>query len=152
MEAVIDRPPASGSIPSEGGGGDGWICVYRAAGDIEAHLLSGRLEAAGIETSSVKDGRGAVWLHGGSDPFAPVDVMVKKVQFEDARMVLAEIAYDLPYEPERTERSGWKTFLVWWGAALVLGLAFTSIALARTADQLERCGLSWRCERAGTQP
>ena len=152
MEAVIDRPPTSGFVPDGGGGGDGWVCVFRAAGDIEAHLLSGRLEASGIETSSIKDRRGAAWLHGGSDPFAPVDIMVRRLQLEEARLVLAEIAYEIPFEPSPDAKTGWRTALVWWGAALALGVAFTSIALARTADQLERCDPSWRCEQMVTQP
>src|SRR5687767_10584361 len=127
MEAVIDRPPTPGLIPDAGGGGDRWVSVYRAAGDIEAHLLSGRLEASGIETSSIKDRRGAAWLHGGSDPFAPVDVMVRQLQLDDARLVLAEIAYDLPFESPTPAGTSWRTVLVWWGAALALGLTFTSI-------------------------
>ena len=151
MQAVIDRPPTSGLVPAGGGGGDGWVCVFRAAGDIEAHLLSGRLEAAGIETASIKDRRGAAWMHGGSDPHAPVDIMVRKLQLEEARLVLAEIAFEMPFEPPARPATSWRTALVWWGAALALGLTFTSIALARTADQLERCP-SWRCDEPATQP
>ena len=147
MQAVIDRPPTSGSITDDAGGGDGWVTLYRAKGDIEAHLLSGRLEAAGVETSFLKDRRGAAWMHGGSDPAAPVDVMVRRLQLEDARLVLAEIAYEWPYEARSpATRTSWKTVVVWWGAALALGLAFTGIALARTSEQMRDCGLSWSCE------
>ncbi|MDQ4145748.1 MAG: DUF2007 domain-containing protein [Actinomycetota bacterium] len=133
-----------------GGGGAGWVELLRAHDDIEAHLLIGRLLEGGIETRTLKD-RSApgAWLYGGSNPWAPVVILVKKVQLEDARLVLAEISWAQPSidpqvatSPREVARSH---AIAWWAAALALGLAFTSIALARTADVLHGCELPLVC-------
>ncbi|MDQ4095101.1 MAG: DUF2007 domain-containing protein, partial [Actinomycetota bacterium] len=85
-----------------GGGGAGWVELLTARDDIEAHLLAGRLAEAGVETRTLKDRSGpGAWLHGGSDPWAPVTILVKRVQLEDARLVLAEISWAQPaVDPE----------------------------------------------------
>ena len=137
MQAVIDRPPPPAPARDDRGGNGGrWVHLFRARGDIEAHLLSGRLGSAGIETSFLRSGGSLAWLHNGADPRAPVDVLVKKHQLEEARLVMAEIAFEQP-TLERTELgSQWRTALVWWSAALALGLGLTGIALARTSQQI----------------
>jgi hypothetical protein len=110
------------------------------------------LNASGVETSFLKDRVGPSWLHAGADPMAPVDVLVKRLQLEDARLVLAEIAYEQPFEPPAATSSHWRTAVVWWSAAIALGLAFTGISLARTSERIESCGLSLNCEEAGLRP
>jgi hypothetical protein len=146
MQAVIDRPPPP-PVEDRPGGGSGWIHLFRAAGDIEAHLLSGRLETAGIEVRMVKDRTGlGAWAHGGSDPWAPVDVLVRKVHAQEARIVLAEIALAQPaYIPRDVAAPMIRRAILWWVLAIALGAGLTSIALARTAEHLDRCGLSTNC-------
>lgn len=150
MRAVIDRPPPPALRRDDPGGDGRWVRVFRAGGDIEAHLLSGRLNEAGIETSFLRDGRGAAWLLAGADPHAPVDILVRKMQLDDARLVLAEISYEQPFPSKAASRPTWKSALVWWATALALGLALTGISLARTSQQLDACESSLSC--AGGRP
>ena len=128
--------------------------MSRAQNDIEAHLLTGRLHEAGVETRRLKD-RSApgAWLHGGSNPWAPVAIFVKKLQLEEARLVLAEISWSQPpvdpsearaqvHSPARPTRA---FAVAWWVGAIALGLLFTSIALARTGEVLRSCELPLVC-------
>lgn len=162
MATTIERRPARSDgvggvdpgIPELdfGGGGAGWVELARAHDDIEAHLLGGRLAEAGIETRTLKDRSGpGAWLLGGSDPWAPVAVFVRKVQLEDARLVLAEISWGQPARDRQEQVAAGLAPRHAWGwaiAAIVLGLAFTSIALARTADVLTGCDLPLICADA----
>lgn len=162
MSIAATRPPgmSSGSLPpdldaAEGGGGSGWITLLTAANDIEAHLLGGRLAEAGIEVQVVKD-RSApgAWLYGGSNPWAPVVVMVRNLQLDDARIVLAEISFEAPAVaassagPGRRDR---RTSVLWWTLALGLGLLLTAIALGRTEAALHRCELPLLCSDVATE-
>jgi Putative prokaryotic signal transducing protein len=145
VQDTLDRPPPPTRL-RRGGGGSGWIELTRAANDIDAHLLVGRLTEAGIESTTMKD-RSApgAWLYGGSNPWAPVVIMVRRLQLEDARIVMAEIAFELPArEPhgEVKEAHPWRRLLVWWAAALALGALLTGISLMRTAEAFQRCGLA----------
>jgi hypothetical protein len=155
VKAGIDVPRVPLSL-NAGGGGRGWVELLRATDDIEAHLLTGRLGEAGIDTMSVPD-RSApgAWLYGGSNPWAPVAILVRRIQLEDARLVLAEISWAAPAfeqvpEPEReSRRSG---ALVWWAAAITLGVIFTSIGLLRTAQSLNGCEVPIICASGETNP
>lgn len=135
----ITRPPRStddggfdDDVFDDTGGGSGWVELVRARDDIDAHLLAGRLLEAGIESRAVKDrfAPGA-WLYGGSNPWAPVTIMVRRVQLEDARLVLAEISFDAPSAgarnlgvlPHRWSR------VTLWITALVLGALLTALLL-----------------------
>ena len=139
--------------PSErGGGGSGWVALLRAPNDIDAHLLTGRLAESGIETTCLKD-RSApgAWLHGGSDPWAPVTILVRKIQLQDARLVLAELAYERPaVDPavETGNRSRWRGPLVWWAAAVGLGLLFTALGLVQAANDMDQCSKPAACSVA----
>ena len=135
------------------GGGDGgseWVVLIKARHDIDAHLLTGRLREAGIETKTVTD-RGApgAWLYGGSNPWAPVAVFVRRRQLQDARVTLAEISFEgPPAEPTRVlaDRDRRRHAFVWWVTALVLGLLFTAIALAQVTRFIEPCGIPVLCQ------
>ncbi len=148
------RPPDSDTLgPSGGspeppddwdrsGGGSGWVPLLRAKNDIEAHLLTGRLSEGGVESAILKDrfAPGA-WLHGGSDPWAPVTILVRRIQLEDARFVLAEVAFEAPAvsaSAVRVDRAR-RGRLVWWAAAIGLGVLFTGLGLLQTAEEMERC-------------
>ena len=138
--SILLPPPAS---VWKGGGGSGWVELMRARGDIDAHLLVGRLGEAGVETRTVKD-RSApgTWMLAGSNPWAPVSILVRRLQLEDARLVLAEISFDLPSAPERTVESShsrWRGPVLWWSLALALGAIFTGLGLIQTATTMEQC-------------
>lgn len=162
MSIALTRPPrtGSGSPPPavdhpSGGGGSGWVTLLTAANDIEAHLLAGRLGEAGVEVTVMKD-RSApgAWLYGGSNPWAPVLILVRRLQLDDARIVLAEISFSAPDATEPQEsmpRRDWRTPVMWWSLALGLGLLMTGVALGRTEAALQRCDLPLLCADAATE-
>lgn len=125
-------------LPSDEGGhgGDsGWAVLARARDDIDAHLLAGRLLNAGVDSRAVTDRTApGAWLHGGSNPWAPVTIMVRKFQLEDARLVLAEISLDAPSAGSASSESSirWNRS-AWWLAAVLLGGLFTAVAVADAA-------------------
>lgn len=138
------RPPLD-TIEGRGGG-SGWIELLRANDDIEAHLISGRLEAAGIEISMVKDRSGPAWLFGGSNPWAPVTLLVRRFQLDDARFVLAEVAFEAPVTATVSKRlAGWRGPVTFWAAAVTLGALLTGVALARTEQALQNCDFPLIC-------
>ena len=160
MSIALGHPSdvGAGSLPpvleDERGGGSGWVQLVTAANDIEAHLLAGRLDEAGVATQVLKD-RSApgAWLYGGANPWAPVAILVRKLQLEDARFVLAEISFEAPpaAPPGLLGPRGWRPPVLWWSLALGLGALLTGAALARTADVLQRCDLPLVCGDAATQ-
>ncbi|HWL64338.1 MAG TPA: hypothetical protein VNP73_00030 [Actinomycetota bacterium] len=112
--------------------------MCRASGEIEAHLLSGRLGACGIETHHVADrAAGEAWLHNGASPWIPIAVWVRRHQLDDARIVLAEIAFDQPAHESRSTVSRWRAPMTWWTAAIALGLIFTGIGFHRMAQYMD---------------
>jgi hypothetical protein len=158
---TLTRPPMGmGSLPppadgDEGGGdGPGWVPLLRAANDIEAHLLTGRLAEAGIETHTVKD-RSApgAWLLGGANPWAPATVMVRRLYIDEARIVLAEVFFSEEARAPRSQsRRRLKPAMVYWSLALGLGILLTGVALARTTTTFARCDLPLLCTDPVVQP
>lgn len=143
------RPPLIGRghtgppfIEGWDGGGWGWVSLTRARNDIEASLVTGRLEGSGIETSTLKD-RSAPgsFLYCGSDASAPVTILVRKIQYEDARLILAEVAFDAPpaLREEFEPSTGWRGPVLWWVAALMLGAFFTALSYVEATNRLEQC-------------
>jgi hypothetical protein len=136
--------------------------IYEGTNQIQrvviARSIFGKdLEEAGVETHTVKD-RSApgAWLYGGSNPWAPVVVLVRRLQLEEARLVLAEISFSGPAAeraPEDDASKGrWATrALVWWVAAIILGLIFTTIALVRTAELIRSCDVRLLCSEEGSR-
>jgi hypothetical protein len=126
-----------------GGGGSGWVPLLRARNDIEAHLLIGRLAESGVEATAVKDRRGpGAWLLGGSDAWAPVTVLVRRVQLDEARVVLAELAFEAPAVPSAVARRSAMTRrgpIAFWAAAIGLGVLFTGLGLMQAAAEIDRC-------------
>lgn len=158
MPYTLTRPhvPAFGGPPPEGhpddgwGGGSGWVELVTAANDIEAHLVAGRVTAAGVEARVVKD-RSApgAWLYGGANPWAPATILVRKMQLTDARIALAEASFEAPAATlaarHGEHQSGWKTPVLWWSLALGLGILMTGVALSRTPVVMDRCELPLVC-------
>ncbi|MFN2388404.1 MAG: DUF2007 domain-containing protein [Actinomycetota bacterium] len=152
MTTTVDLPPPP-VRPARGGGGSGWVELIVAKHEIDAHLLAGRLSEAGIEVRTLKDPSSPAWLYGGSNPWAPVPILVRRVQLEDARIVLAEISY---YDPAASEdapaRRGVSPYL-WWGLALGLGVLLTATGLAQAQRSLDVCELPVLCsDRAAGDP
>ena len=136
MVKVATPPPETITDPGPGGDSE-WVELIKARHDIDAHLLTGRLEEAGIETRSVVD-RGApgAWLYGGSNPWAPVTVLVRRFQLEDAKIVLAEISFDGPSANELAALARGRRVsfgVLWWATALLLGLVFIVLILGQVA-------------------
>jgi len=131
----LEPPPAPPARAGRGGGGGGeWVELTRARDDIDAHLLAGRLAEAGIATRSVKD-RGApgAWLYGGSNPWAPVVLLVRLLQLEDARLVLATISFEAPAMAGPGSELDRPSGFAWWMVAVTLGTVLTAVALAQVA-------------------
>jgi hypothetical protein len=124
-------PPPTRPRAEAGGGGSDWVALTRARDDIDAHLLVGRLNEAGVETRTLTEVRApGAWLVGGSNPWAPVTVFVLRRQLDDARLVLAEIA--LAWDaPRRAPARGITT--TWWVVAVALGVVLTALAVMQAA-------------------
>ena len=148
MSVAVGLPPPATSTPT--GGSSRWVRLCRAANDIEAHLLVGRLTEAGIETRTITDRAApSAWLYGGGNPWAPVTVYVLKIQLEDAHIALAEAAFQGPAAAtggagHSRARLPWK----WWATALAMGLVLSGVALAQVASSLEACRVPVLCDEA----
>ena len=144
----IDLPPFTEDDPR--GGGARWVELTRAHDDIDAHLLTGRLQEAGIETRTMKDRSGpGAWLLGGSDPWAPVIILVRTFDLDPAKIVLAELAYEGPaVDPARPRprAARRRAATVWWVTAVLLGVTFTALIVAQAARATPGCQLPILCE------
>ena len=154
MSTTVDLPPPHVHDDVDGGrGGSGWVVLIKARHDIDAHLLAGRLAEAGIETKTMKDiSAPGAWLYGGSNPWAQVSVLVKKIDLEDARVVLAEISYEGPsadrLSAQAAERHA-SVPVVWWITAVLLGAALSALILAQVTRWTEMgCQLPALCEQS----
>ena len=144
MATLVEAPPPPVEAGENGGGSD-WVLLIKANNDIDSHLLEGRLNEAGIEVRAIKDRSGPSWLLGGSDPWAPVGIWVQRFQYDESRIVLAELSFNAPDATESPEEPGWAP-IKWWAVAIALGLVFTGIGFARSADRIDRCGFNMTCE------
>ena len=154
MRSRLDLPPPVTDVFVDDGGGSEWVHLIKARHDIDAHLLEGRLQEVGIESRKVKD-RGApgAWIYAGSNPWAPVSILVRRLQLEDARLVLAEISFDGPPAVEGTPAPaprGVPFPVLWWVTALVLGVVFVVLTLGQIARANMICQLPSLCEESGT--
>jgi hypothetical protein len=144
----IDLPPIRED--DRRGGGSRWVELTKAHDDIDAHLLTGRLQASGVETRTLKDrSLPGAWLYGGSNPWAPVAILVRSVDLDTARIVLAELAYEGPaVEPVRPPSpvARRRAAIVWWVAAIVLGATFTALIVAQAARATPGCQLPILCQ------
>lgn len=138
MRAGVELPPPPPRIDDRGSGGE-WVELVRARDDIDASLLAGRLSAAAIESRSVKDATAPTWMYGGRNPWAPVVVLVRRYQLDDARLVLAEVALNSPARetppPARTGATAATFSVVWWVGALLLGALISALIVVQVAHQ-----------------
>jgi hypothetical protein len=74
----------------------GWRVIERAGNEIDARLIAGHLQDAGIKVVLEKDNSGyGDYLYGGSNPNAPVSLLVPETQWDAATAVLDEVSVDL---------------------------------------------------------
>lgn len=95
---VIDAPPAP---TNEGGGGGGWAWLLTARGIIEAELVRGVLESAGVVPVAL-DGRDpspGAWMFLSGNVNALVRVFVPLAQLDSARLILLEAGFEQPEPP-----------------------------------------------------
>ena len=150
------NPPPPAALEDRGGdGSNAWVELTVARDDIDAHLLSGRLLEEGIETRGVKD-RAApgAWLYGGSNPWAPVTIMVRRLELDAAQLVLVEMAFDAPAaRPASALESApgeGRRAAKWWVTALALGIVLTALLLAEMGRAVGRCGVPLICKQPTT--
>jgi hypothetical protein len=95
---VIDAPPAS---TDEGGGGGGWAWLLTARGIIEAELVRGVLESAGVVPVALdgSDPSPGAWMFLSGNVNALVRVFVPLAQLDSARLVLLEAGFEQPVQP-----------------------------------------------------
>ena len=95
---VIDTPPIA--TDNDGGGG-GWAWLLTARGIIEAELVRGVLESAGVVPVAL-DGRDpspGAWMFLSGNVNALVRVFVPLAQLDSARLVLLEAGFEQPEPP-----------------------------------------------------
>lgn len=74
----------------------GWRVIEHAGNEIDARLIAGHLQDAGIRVVLEKDNSGyGDYLYGGGNPNAPVTLLVPEEQWEAATVVLDNAAVDL---------------------------------------------------------
>lgn len=85
-------PPAGGERGSGGGDGGGWAWLLTARGVVEARLIAGLLENAGIGPVHLDatDPSPSSWLFLSGNVGALVRVYVPRAQLEGARLALLE--------------------------------------------------------------
>lgn len=143
----LPSPPLERRKGDPGGGSD-WVELVIARDDIDAHLVSGLLTNAGIDSMHVHDVRAPVWLYGGADPHSPVRVMVRRLYLEDARIVLAEQALEAPaYGPKSSDPmpSPARRSVLWLTTAIALGAILVALIFVQLARPLIACQLPVLC-------
>ncbi len=110
--------------------------------------MAGRLAEAGVEVRTLPD-RAApgAWLYGGSNPWAPVTVLVRRRQLEEARLVLVEISWSSPTAERRQPAPPRRPVrLLWWATAIALGTLFIAAALLQATRATTVCVVPVFCD------
>ena len=95
---VIDSPPTP---TDEGGGGGGWAWLLTARGIIEAELVRGVLESAGVVPVALdgRDSSPGAWMFLSGNVNALVRVFVPLAQLDSAKLILLEAGFEQPDQP-----------------------------------------------------
>jgi hypothetical protein len=115
-----------------GGGGGGWAWLVTASGIIEAQLIRGVVEDAGVTPVWLDtfDPSPGAWMFMSGDPNAPVPIFVPLAMLDTARIALMESGFAPgdpdDAEPEPSERAARApTWTGWWR----IGIALAVIAI-----------------------
>jgi hypothetical protein len=124
---VIDAPPIE---VDHGGGGGGWAWLLTARGIIEAELVRGVLESAGVLPVAL-DGRDTspgAWMFLAGNVNALVKVFVPASQLDSARLVLLEAGLMDVEQPEppaaRQERPRFHRREIWLVITAIVVIIF----------------------------
>jgi len=124
---VIDAPPIE---TDRGGGGGGWAWLLTAHGIIEAELVRGVLESAGVLPVAL-DGRDTspgAWMFLAGNVNALVRVFVPVSQLDAARLVLLEVGLMQAEQPEppaaRQGRTMISTRTIWLVVTAIVVIIF----------------------------
>ena len=124
---VIDTPPVEAD---HGGGGGGWAWLLTARGIIEAELVRGVLESAGVLPVAL-DGRDpspGAWMFLAGNVNALVKVFVPASQLDSARLVLLEAGLMSAEQPEppaaRQDRAMIGTRSIWLVVTAIVVIIF----------------------------
>jgi hypothetical protein len=125
-----------------------WVVLLVAADDIDAQLVAGRLAEDDIPSFLDKDRTGyGDYLLGGSNPHAPVTVLVPEEHLAEALELVSggeqEREGEFPDEPgdveilaERSTAFGVLRTLRWWVAVLVIGVMIVFLLESNPLDDL----------------
>lgn len=123
------------------GGGGGWSLLTVASGEVNAHLIRGRLTEEGIESlldrSNLAPG---AWLHPFGNPSAPVKILVRASQLEWAQLLFSQAENDRPRSGSVMRRRG-------LGAAVMIAITFMVAVLLGLGEILgaPSCALDLFC-------
>ena len=128
---TIDRAPPPVLDTGDGGGG-GWAWLLTAGGIIEAQLVRGLLETAGVVPIHLDsyDPSPSSWMFLSGNVNAPVRVFVLASQLDLARLVLLEGGFGVgetdagPRQEPLVRSSWWRRLWIILGIVIVLGLAW----------------------------
>ncbi|HEX9712230.1 MAG TPA: hypothetical protein VGB52_06720 [Actinomycetota bacterium] len=123
---VIDRAPPPGVTDDHGEhGGGGWAWLLTVRGIIEAELVRGLLETAGIVPVHLDatDPSPTSWMFLSGDVNALVRVYVPRAHLDEARLALLERSAPAP-EPEPGDRTGYRLRPAWIVIGVLVATAF----------------------------
>jgi hypothetical protein len=97
-QIMVPSPPET---TNEGGGGGGWAWLLTANGIIEAELVRGVLESAGVAPVALDstDPTPGSWMFLSGNVNALVRVYVSASQLDVARLAVLEAGFAFPQDP-----------------------------------------------------
>ena len=143
------KPAPPDEVAPDDGGGGRWAWLLTAGGHVEAELVKGRLESAGVPVVlDRRDPTPGAWMYlYGGNPRAPVQVFVPAGLLDAARLELLEAGLNAPSArpddpaPRAERRRHWTWYLV----ASVTALAITWILLSLVFMSSATCTLRLFC-------
>jgi hypothetical protein len=98
---VLDPAPPR---EDDGGGGGRWAWLLTARDAVEAEIVRGLLEGAGVPVAlDWRDPSPFAWMHLSGNLFRPVPVYVPAGLIDNARLYLLDIGLDAPEQSEDPE-------------------------------------------------
>lgn len=138
--APAPRGPRDGG-DGDDGGGSRWAWLVTAGGTIEAELIRGRLESAGVPVVlDRRDPSPGAWLYLSGNVNAPIQVLVPRGLLDAARLELLEAGFeappaepDRPSSPEPRPRGRWIMVIILCALVVALILVLQMLGSATCA-------------------